>query len=89
MKTVRTMSSSILQFQSMFLYIISFNSYKIPMNQGEYVVTLCSRLNRVPRGIHAYPQNVTLFGNTVFEDVIKVMIKMRSYLIIEWALNPI
>lgn len=38
--------------------------------------------------MHAYPQNVTLFGNVVFADFIKVVIKMRSYLIIEWALNP-
>ena len=31
---------------------------------------------------------MTLFGNVVFADFIKVVIKMRSYLIIEWALNP-
>lgn len=52
------------------------------------LLPLCGRLNRVPLRTHAYPQNVTLFGNIFFADVIKVMIKMRSYVIIEWALNP-
>lgn len=89
MKTVRTMGSSTLQFQACSCYRFALT----PQNPHELrwwvSCYLCvASWTGSPLRMHAYPQNVTLFGNTVFADVIKVMIMMRSYLIIEWAPNP-
>lgn len=42
---------------------------------------ICRGLNNASPQIHVHlgTQKLTLFGNRVFEDVMKVRIKMRSY----------